>query len=111
MQAATQSFPRDILSAILDTDTSALLEYCHLIKNSKYCTIWKNSHGKELGRLAQGIPDTVQGTNTYLLTAEKTSCTEESVQTTYLRKMTHITSASGWWQQNYLSWLLPHTHS
>jgi hypothetical protein len=40
------------------------MEYRHLIKNPKYCTTWKNAYGKELGRLAQGIPGTVQGTNT-----------------------------------------------
>eukprot|EP00804_Cyclotella_cryptica_P026916 CCRYP_014749-RA/>CCRYP_014749-RA protein AED:0.26 eAED:0.26 QI:0/0/0/1/0/0/2/0/1022 len=63
-RAATRQFPREALSAILDTDTGELLKYRHLIKNPKYCTIWKNAYGKELGRLAQGIPGTVKGTNT-----------------------------------------------
>lgn len=63
-QAAIRRYPRDILTAILDTDTGELMEYRHLIKNPKYCTTWKNAYGKELGRLAQGIPGTVQGTNT-----------------------------------------------
>ena len=67
--AATRQFPHDVLSAILDTDTGELLEYRHLIKNPKYCTIWKNAYGKELGRLAQGIPGTVKGTNTIVFTA------------------------------------------
>eukprot|EP00804_Cyclotella_cryptica_P025733 CCRYP_002928-RA/>CCRYP_002928-RA protein AED:0.21 eAED:0.24 QI:0/0/0/1/0/0/4/0/800 len=67
--AATQCFPRDILSAILDTDTGELLDYRHLIKNPKYCTIWKNAYGKELGCLAQGIPVTVKGTNTIVFIA------------------------------------------
>eukprot|EP00804_Cyclotella_cryptica_P024323 CCRYP_015308-RA/>CCRYP_015308-RA protein AED:0.19 eAED:0.16 QI:0/0/0/1/0.2/0.16/6/0/899 len=34
-----------------------------------YCTIWKNAYGKELGRLAQGIPGTVKGTNTIVFIA------------------------------------------
>eukprot|EP00804_Cyclotella_cryptica_P000450 CCRYP_019933-RA/>CCRYP_019933-RA protein AED:0.03 eAED:0.04 QI:0/0/0/1/0.4/0.16/6/0/1642 len=67
--AATRQFPRDALSAILDTDTGELLEYRHLIKNPKYCTIWKNAYGKELGRLAQGIPGTAKGTNTIVFLA------------------------------------------
>eukprot|EP00804_Cyclotella_cryptica_P000163 CCRYP_017463-RA/>CCRYP_017463-RA protein AED:0.42 eAED:0.49 QI:0/-1/0/1/-1/0/1/0/288 len=67
--AATRQFPRDALSAILDTDTGELLEYRYLIKNPKYCTIWKNAYGKELGRLAQGIPGTVKGTNTIVFIA------------------------------------------
>eukprot|EP00804_Cyclotella_cryptica_P006740 CCRYP_015699-RA/>CCRYP_015699-RA protein AED:0.48 eAED:0.59 QI:0/0/0/0.33/0/0.66/3/0/297 len=68
-QAAIRRFPRDALSAILDTDTGELLEYQHLIKNPKYRTIWKNAYGKELGHLAQGIPSTVQGTNTIVFIA------------------------------------------
>eukprot|EP00804_Cyclotella_cryptica_P006781 CCRYP_019523-RA/>CCRYP_019523-RA protein AED:0.40 eAED:0.40 QI:0/0/0/1/0/0/3/0/477 len=67
--AATRQFPCDALSAILDTDTGELLEYRHLIKNPKYCTIWKNAYGKELGRLAQGIPGIVKGTNTIVFIA------------------------------------------
>ena len=63
-QAAIRHYPSDILAAILDTDTSELIEYQHLIKNQKYCTTWKNAYGKELDHLAQGIPSTVQGTNT-----------------------------------------------
>eukprot|EP00804_Cyclotella_cryptica_P019806 CCRYP_009697-RA/>CCRYP_009697-RA protein AED:0.19 eAED:0.25 QI:0/0/0/1/1/1/2/0/745 len=55
--AATRQFPRDALSAILDTDTGELLEYRHLIKTQK------------LGRLAQGIPGTVKGTNTIVFIA------------------------------------------
>eukprot|EP00804_Cyclotella_cryptica_P027157 CCRYP_016091-RA/>CCRYP_016091-RA protein AED:0.31 eAED:0.28 QI:0/0/0/1/1/1/2/0/527 len=69
LSAATRCFPREILAAILDTDTGKLLEYRHLIKNLKYCTIWKNAYGKELGRLAQGIPGTVKGTNTIVFLA------------------------------------------
>eukprot|EP00804_Cyclotella_cryptica_P002823 CCRYP_009357-RB/>CCRYP_009357-RB protein AED:0.24 eAED:0.24 QI:0/0/0/1/0/0/2/0/561 len=68
-QAAIRRFPRDTLSAILDTDTGELLEYRHLIKNPKYRTIWKNTYGKELGCLAQGIPVTVHGTNTIVFIA------------------------------------------
>eukprot|EP00804_Cyclotella_cryptica_P006226 CCRYP_020767-RA/>CCRYP_020767-RA protein AED:0.16 eAED:0.16 QI:0/0/0/1/1/1/2/0/846 len=92
--AATRQFPREALSAILDTDTGELLEYRHLIKNPKYCTIWKNAYGKELGRLAQGIPGTVKGTNTIVFIAitkslrkrRRASPTDASLPTTDRRK-------------------------
>eukprot|EP00804_Cyclotella_cryptica_P014541 CCRYP_004835-RA/>CCRYP_004835-RA protein AED:0.45 eAED:0.39 QI:0/0/0/1/0/0/2/0/241 len=69
LQAATRCFPCDALSAILDNDTRELLEYRHLIKNAKYCTIRQKAYGKELGHLAQGIPGTVQGTKIIVLIA------------------------------------------
>eukprot|EP00804_Cyclotella_cryptica_P024842 CCRYP_001786-RA/>CCRYP_001786-RA protein AED:0.36 eAED:0.36 QI:0/0/0/1/0/0/2/0/340 len=53
--AATRQSPCDALSAILDTDTGELLEYRHLIKNPKYCTIWKNAYGKELGKVSPAL--------------------------------------------------------
>eukprot|EP00804_Cyclotella_cryptica_P026336 CCRYP_007671-RA/>CCRYP_007671-RA protein AED:0.18 eAED:0.21 QI:0/0/0/1/0/0.33/3/0/1086 len=83
--AATRQFPCDALSAILDTDTGELLEYCHLIKNPQYCTIWKNAYGKELGRLAQGIPGTVKGTNTIVFIAYNEIPLQRRKDVTYRR--------------------------
>ena len=40
------------------------MEYCHLLANPKYRKTWSTAYGKELGRLAQGIPGVVEGTNT-----------------------------------------------
>eukprot|EP00804_Cyclotella_cryptica_P020002 CCRYP_007863-RA/>CCRYP_007863-RA protein AED:0.32 eAED:0.31 QI:0/0/0/1/0/0/3/0/485 len=65
----TPPTPLQLQPAILATDTGELLEYHHLIKNPKYSTIWKNAYGKELGRLAQGVFGTVQGTNTIVFIA------------------------------------------
>eukprot|EP00804_Cyclotella_cryptica_P004492 CCRYP_017634-RA/>CCRYP_017634-RA protein AED:0.15 eAED:0.15 QI:0/0/0/1/1/1/2/0/934 len=84
-RAATRQFPREALSAILDTDTGELLEYRHLIKNPKYCTIWKNAYGKELGRLAQGIPGTVKGTNTIVFIAHNEIPPQRRKDVTYGR--------------------------
>jgi hypothetical protein len=42
-----------------------LLEYQHLIANSKTQAIWSHSYGNELGRLAQGMPGREKGTNTF----------------------------------------------
>ena len=42
----------------------ALLEYWHLSKHPKYKETLKNSYGREIGRLAQGMLRWVKGTNT-----------------------------------------------
>ena len=39
------------------------MEYLHLIGNPKYRALWIKSYGNELGRLAQGMPVWVKGTN------------------------------------------------
>ena len=49
---------------IVDRETGAQLEYGHLMKNPKYQDTWKTSYGNEIGRLAQGMPDWVNETNT-----------------------------------------------
>ena len=41
-----------------------LLQYRHLIKRKEYREVWSRSYGNELGRLAQGLPGRVEGTNT-----------------------------------------------
>jgi hypothetical protein len=57
--------------AILDDETGEMLEYRHLIKRPKYKAIWHNSFGNEIGRLAQGMPGRVQGTNTIFFIDKK----------------------------------------
>eukprot|EP00804_Cyclotella_cryptica_P023186 CCRYP_000381-RA/>CCRYP_000381-RA protein AED:0.13 eAED:0.11 QI:0/0/0/1/0.33/0.25/4/0/1130 len=57
-------FPSNSLAAVLNDDTGELMEYRHLIANPKYRDTWTSAYGKELGRLAQGLPGTVAGTNT-----------------------------------------------
>ena len=53
-----------MLNAVLDEETGELMEYRHLLKNPKYREIWGHSYGNELGRLMQGMPGRVEGTNT-----------------------------------------------
>ena len=62
--AASRQFPKEALAAVLNKETGKLMEYRHLIANPKYQQIWSNAYGKELGRLTQGIPGIVDGTNT-----------------------------------------------
>ncbi len=40
-----------------------LLQYRHLIKRREYCPIWMTALTKEVGRLVQGIPGLVEGTD------------------------------------------------
>ena len=40
------------------------MEYRHIIQNEKYKEIWKRSFANELGRLAHGFGNRVEGTNT-----------------------------------------------
>ena len=52
----------DYANAVLDGETGELLEYRHLIQCPKYKdAIW---FGNEIGRLAQGMPGRVEGTDT-----------------------------------------------
>eukprot|EP00804_Cyclotella_cryptica_P003834 CCRYP_020458-RA/>CCRYP_020458-RA protein AED:0.26 eAED:0.26 QI:0/0/0/1/1/1/3/0/581 len=69
-RAASRMFPTDFLNAVLNKNTGELMEFRHLIKDPKYSTTWRKAYGKELGRLAQGIPGLVQGTNTIVFIAK-----------------------------------------
>jgi hypothetical protein len=40
------------------------MEYRHLMKKPQYCEVWSKTGSKGIGRLAQGIPGIVDGTNT-----------------------------------------------
>jgi hypothetical protein len=61
-QALRQQFPWEILNAILNTNTGALMEMCHLLVNPKYKELWGKSYEIKLGCLAQGIPGFSKGT-------------------------------------------------
>ena len=63
-QAASRRFPKEALAAVLNEETGELMEYRHLLANPKYRATWSKAYGKEIGRLAQGIPGEVDGTNT-----------------------------------------------
>ena len=69
--AASRKFPMQFLcnyaNAVLDGKTGELLEYRHLIAHSKYKQAWGASFGNEIGRLAQGMPSRVEGTDTMFL--------------------------------------------
>ena len=53
-----------MINPVLDEDTGELVEYQHLMKNPKYLQPYGKYQTKELGRIAQGMPGGVGGTNT-----------------------------------------------
>ena len=65
---ASRKYPLAVLcelaGSVLDATTGDLLEYRHLIRHPLYKVVWRKAHGKEIGRLAQGIPGIVVGTDT-----------------------------------------------
>ena len=65
-QASSRKYPKEDLAAVLNEETGELMEYRHLIADPNYRKIWKPAYGKEVGRLAQGVPGIVDGTNTFI---------------------------------------------
>ena len=73
MRRFPKRFFSEIAAAVLDGDTGELLEYRHLMKNTKYKEIWGKSFGNEVGRLAQGMPGRIskeKATNTMFFIAQ-----------------------------------------
>ena len=68
---SNRKFPIEMISDVLDEDTCELMEYRGLMKNPKYRKLYAKSYIKELGRLAQGMPGQVEGTNTVFFIPEK----------------------------------------
>ena len=60
-----------MISAVLDEDTGELMEYRDLMKKPKYRKLYAKLYTKELGRLAQGMPGQVEGTNTIFFIPKK----------------------------------------
>ena len=54
----------ELAGAVLDEGTGYLLDYRHLVKYSNHKKLWGGAFGKEVGRLSQGLPGIVKGTNT-----------------------------------------------
>ena len=61
---AGRRYPAQMLNAVLNKETGQMMEYRHLMADPKLKPLWQAKYGKELGRLAQGMPGVVEGTNT-----------------------------------------------
>ena len=57
-------FPNEVLAAVFNKKTEKLIEYCHSVGNPKYRETWQKSYSDEVGRVAQGMPGRVKGTDT-----------------------------------------------
>ena len=84
---AQRSYPLqvlcDIAAAVMDEDTGELLEYRQLMKHTKYKRVWGRAFGNEIGRLAQGMPGRVEGTNTFFFIPYSAIPTDRLKDVTY----------------------------
>lgn len=88
-QLASRRFPLqvlcDIAGAVMDDETGEMLEYRHLLKRPKYKDTWSKAFGNEIGRLAQGMPGRVEGTNTFFFIPYDKVPSDRKKDVTYAR--------------------------
>jgi hypothetical protein len=51
-------------NAVINEDTGAILEYCHLIQDETTFPVWNKAAANEFGRLDQGVGCRIEGSNT-----------------------------------------------
>ena len=56
--------PAERINTVVDPDTGEHMEYRQLISNPRTSALWQRSAANEFGRLAQGVGDRIQGTDT-----------------------------------------------
>jgi hypothetical protein len=59
-----QTIPKHIANSVINEETGASLEYRHLINDASTFTVWNESAANEFGRLAQGVGNRIDGSNT-----------------------------------------------
>jgi hypothetical protein len=52
-------------NSVINEDTGASLEYHHIIKDDSTFPVWNTAAANEFGRLAQGVGDRIEGSNTF----------------------------------------------
>ena len=91
---ASRQFPRQVTcemaNAVVDAETGELMEYRHLMKNPKYREIWSKSYGDEIGRVFQGMPGRVDGTNTAFFVHKEAVPANRWKDVTYGRIVTSV---------------------
>ena len=75
----------EMLNPVLDEDKVKLMEYRNLMKSPKYCQLYGTSYGKELGKIAQGMPGPVEGTDTIFFIDKSNVPTTRCKDVTYVR--------------------------
>ena len=66
------------------------MEYKHLLKHPKLRETWGKGHTKEVGRLAQGLPGVVDGTNTMRFVTKESIPAERLRECTYARIVCNV---------------------
>ena len=89
IKLASQKFPMkflcEIAGAVLDGETGEMMEYRHLRISPRYRDMWGKLFGNEIGRLAQGMPGRVDGTNTLFFIDEEKIPRDRRKDVTYRR--------------------------
>jgi hypothetical protein len=70
---AHQKIPIPVANSVINENTGASLEYRHLINDASTFTILNEAAANEFGRLAQGVWDRIEGSNTIFLSHAKPS--------------------------------------
>ena len=82
---ASRRFPMEIINTVLDEEKVKLMEYRHLMKSPNYCRLYGTSYGKELVKIAQGMPGRVEGTDTIFFINKYNVPTTRCKYVTYVR--------------------------
>jgi hypothetical protein len=59
-----QKIPIPMANSVINENTGASLEYSHLVNDTSTFTIWNEAAANEFGRLAQGVGNRIEGSNT-----------------------------------------------
>jgi hypothetical protein len=62
--ATRRTMPKHMANSVINEETGASLEYRHLINDASTLTIWNEAAANEFGRLAQGVGNRINGSNT-----------------------------------------------
>ena len=81
----SRRFPMKMMKAVLDEGTGKLMKCRHLMKSPNYCQLYGTSYGKDLGKIAQGIPGPVKGTDTICFIGNYNVTTTRCKDVTYVR--------------------------
>ena len=75
----------ELVGVVLDEESEDLLEYQQLICHPEHQVLWGEQHGKEIGRLAQGLPGIIEGTDTIEFITRKDIPVDRQKDVTYAR--------------------------
>ena len=78
-----------MINTVLNEQTGELMEYRQVMKNPKYRTLYETEYSKELGRLAQGMPEQAEGTDAIFFIEKISVPVYRWRDITYVREVVH----------------------